>query len=154
MQKTIAEINLKAVEENAKAFKRLTGKKLFAVVKANAYGHGATEVVGALNGVADGFAVAIVEEGEEIKIAACGKDILVFTPPTDEEDCCRILQNGFLACVSDLRSARLVSKVAMEKNVVARVHLKVNTGMNRYGLDGRTLGKVCKLLKKIDQNFR
>ena len=49
-----------------------------AVVKADAYGHGSESVVLALSGVADCFAVAIVDEAVKIKAAACGKDVLIF----------------------------------------------------------------------------
>ena len=74
-----------SIRRNAETFRSLTGKPLCAVVKANAYGHGAEEVVNALSGVADCFAVALIEEGKAIQTAACGKDILVLTPPTDED---------------------------------------------------------------------
>ena len=85
MQKVIAKINLKAIKENASAFKTLAKCKLCAVVKANAYGHGAVETVNALSQIADFFAVAIIEEGIEISDVVCGKKVLVFTPPTDVE---------------------------------------------------------------------
>lgn len=147
MQKVIAKINLKAIEENAKAFKRLTGRRLCAVVKANAYGHGAEAVTSALSSVADMFAVALIEEGKEIRVAACGKPILVLTPPTDEAQTEAMLENGFILSVSDLRTARLVARVSVRRALPARVHLKVNTGMNRYGMNIFMLGRVCKLLK-------
>ncbi len=147
MQKVITEINLKAITDNALAFQRQTKKKLCAVVKANAYGHGAEQVVNALSGVADCFAVAIVEEAVRIKTAACGKDILVLTPPMDREEAWLILQNGFIACVPDLRCAKLLVSLSKELGKRARIHIKVNTGMNRYGTDIRNLGKICKYLK-------
>lgn len=135
------------IRYNAERFSALTGKRLCAVVKANAYGHGAEEVVNALSGVADCFAVALIEEGEAIRAAACGKDILVFTPPTDETEGYALAANGFVASVSDLRTARLLSAVCNKYRLPLRVHLKVNTGMNRYGMNPSMLGKVCKLLR-------
>ncbi len=124
----------------------MTGKKLCAVVKANAYGHGAEEVVNALNGIADCFAVALIEEGKAILTAACGKEILVFTPPTDEEECYALASAGFTASIGDLRTAKLLSAVCRRYELPIRVHLKINTGMNRYGMRIESLEGVCKFL--------
>ena len=145
MQKVIVKVNLKAVVDNAKTFVERTGAKLCAVVKANAYGHGAVEIVNALSGVADCFAVCMIEEGIEIATAVCGKDILVLTPPVTKEECEAIIQNGFIATVGDLRTANLLIKVARRLNKAVKTHLKVNTGMNRYGANLSMLGKLCKL---------
>ncbi|MBQ9730083.1 MAG: alanine racemase, partial [Clostridia bacterium] len=146
MQKTVAKINLKSIEQNAKLFKKTSGVKLCAVVKANAYGHGAQEVVNVLNTVADAFAVALIEEGISIREAAAGKDVLVLTPPTNREQAESIIDNSFIASVGDLQTANLLKKTAQEKGAVCRVHIKVNLGMNRYGVSGAALGKVCKIL--------
>ena len=142
MQRTVAEINLKAIEDNARVFKRRT-KKLCAVVKADAYGHGAAEVALALSGVADLFAVAIVEEAIELTTAACGKEILVLTPPTDGAESAAIVENGFLACAPDLETVERLVGASKRKGKIARVHLKVNTGMNRYGGDRYALNEIC-----------
>jgi alanine racemase len=141
VQRTVAVINLKAICENAKLFKRVS-KKLYAVVKADAYGHGAEEVVLALCGVADGFAVSIVEEGIEIATAACGKEILILTPPTDDREATAIVENGFSACVPDLKAVKLLVNAAKRSGKIAKIHLKVNTGMNRYGGDRYALKEV------------
>ena len=146
MQKVVAKINLEAIKYNARAFKNLTGTRLCAVVKANAYGHGDVETVNALSGIADCFAVALVEEGLKIRQAACGKEILVLTPPTDETEVFAIIENSLSATVGDLWTARLVARVAKYRKKEIKVHLKINTGMNRYGMDLLSLGKVCKLL--------
>lgn len=147
MQKVIAKINLKAIENNASALKNLTGVRLCAVVKANAYGHGIEAVTSALSSAADMFAVALIEEGKEIRVAACGKPILVLTPPADEAQAEEILRNGFIASVSDFRTAGMILSCAERCALSARVHLKVNTGMNRYGMNVFMLGRVCKLFK-------
>ena len=121
----------------------MTGVKLCAVVKANAYGHGGVEVVNALSGKADCFAVALIEEALAIRLAACGKDILVFTPPTTKEDALALQENEFVATVDSLSTAKLIKSIAEERKKIIRVHLKVNTGMNRYGMSLQTLGKIC-----------
>lgn len=139
---------MKAVEDNARAFKRLTNTKLCAVVKADAYGHGAEAVTSALSAVADTFAVALIDEAVSIRTAACGKEILVLTPPTDEVQALCLAANGFTASVPDLWTARLLSRTCEKYSLAVRVHLQVNTGMNRYGMNASMLGKVCKFLSK------
>ena len=148
MQKVRAEIQLKNIRDNAKLFKRAMGGKLCAVVKANAYGHGAEEVVAALCGVADCFAVALVEEGLAIRGAACGQDVLVFTPPMNAEQAFYIVSGGLVGSVTDMRTAKLFAGVCKRYGLRARVHLKVNTGMNRYGMSLSTLRRLCEYLKK------
>jgi len=145
VKKVRAEIHLGSIRNNAKAWKTVTKTKLCAVVKADAYGHGAEEVVCALSGVADAFAVAILDEAVSIKTAACGKDILIFTPPLDEKQVLRAAKDGFVLSVPDLWTAKLVAHTCERENARARVHLKVNTGMNRYGMGLSELGKCCKL---------
>ncbi len=146
MQKVIAKIYLENIKNNALAFKTRSGAKLCAVVKADAYGHGAEEVALALSGIADCFAVALIEEGLSLRGVACGKDILVFTPPTTEEEAYALAANGFIATVGNLVTARLFARVCRKYGLVGRVHLKLNTGMNRYGMNPSTLGKVCRFL--------
>ncbi|MBQ8291638.1 MAG: alanine racemase [Clostridia bacterium] len=147
MRKVKAEIYLKSIQENAKTFKALTGARLCAVVKANAYGHGAEEVVNALAGIADCFAVALKDEAIALRTAACDKDILILTPPLCEEDIVDCAKNGFIVTLPDLFTARLAVRVCKRYSLTLRAHLKVNTGMNRYGMHNSMLGKTCKLLK-------
>ncbi len=135
------------IRKNALAFRENSGARLCAVVKADAYGHGGEEVAAALADIADCFAVAILEEGIAIRLAACGKPILVFTPPRSAEEAYALAANGFIACVPDLFTAKLLSRVCGEYRLPVRVHLKVNTGMNRLGMNPSTLGKVCRFLR-------
>ncbi len=144
-------IDLKNIQNNARAFKRLTDRFLYAVVKADAYGHGAVAVVNALHGIADGFAVALVSEAVAIKQAASGKEVLIFTPPVDDEDVIVAANNGFTLTAADLRSAKLIVAAAEKYGFNVNVQVKVNTGMNRYGVYASTLGKVCSILKRSGQ---
>ena len=146
MQKIIAEIDTEKLRYNAKLFKERSGAKLCAVVKANAYGHGDIGCVSALSKVADYFAVALVEEALSIKLAAAGKEIWVLTPPTDCETVLVAAQNGFTLCVADYPSAKRIVSVAERYGVDVKVHIKLNTGMNRYGLGSKNLFKVCRYL--------
>ena len=148
MQRTIAEINLKAVKDNADAFALATGKKLCAVVKANGYGHGAEEIAAALAGRVEMFAVSIWEEGIALGVAACGKDILVFTPPATLAQAIAIIESGLIVTVADEISAALTVEASRRANRRARVHVKVNGGMNRYGVCGEELKRVCRILRE------
>ena len=149
MRKIKAKIHLKSIAENALAFKTLTGKRLCAVVKADAYGHGAEEVAFALQGLVDCFAVAILSEAKAIKTCACGKDVLILCPPIALLDAMEAVQNGFVCTVAGMTSARLVAQASEICKIPARVHLKVNTGMNRYGMGVSELGRVCNFFKSI-----
>lgn len=151
MQKVIAKIHLKSIRRNAETFVKLTGKKICAVVKANAYGHGAEEVTFALQGVVDCFAVSLLEEARAIRVAACGKDILILTPPHLEEEIIECARNGFIVTIPNLWTARLALYVCERYCLSLRVHLKTNTGMNRYGTDICSLGKICKLFSKSER---
>lgn len=87
MQKTLSKISLPSLRNNAARVKALLGgAKFFAVVKADAYGHGAEEVANYIEDLADGFCVAIVEEGIALRVAGIMKPVLVLTPPLDKYD--------------------------------------------------------------------
>ena len=148
MQKTVAKIYLENIRNNAKAFKALTGVPICAVVKADAYGHGAEEVALALQSEVGLFAVSLLDEALAIRVAVCGKDILVLTPPLDDSDIATGGYNAFILTVGDLYTANKVAKFARNRQIPVRVHLKVNTGMNRYGMNLQTLGKACALFAK------
>ena len=75
--RTHTDIDLLAIKNNAAALKRHTGKLLIAVVKADAYGHGAVPVAEILRSIADMFAVATVEEGIELREAGIRTPILI-----------------------------------------------------------------------------
>jgi alanine racemase len=141
MQKTLTVINLCAVRNNAQhILSKLGGKKFFAVVKANAYGHGAIEVARAIEDLVQGFCVAIADEGAELRVGGITKPVLVFTPPLDEEDVQRCAFYKLTPTVTSLQTAKLIGKLPC--------HIKVNTGMNRYGCAINELDAIVKFLKK------
>ena len=77
-----AVINLSVIKRNAENVKTALGgkSKLCAVVKADAYGHGAEKIAAALYTVSDCFAVALPEEGVSLRLSGIDKEILVLTP--------------------------------------------------------------------------
>ena len=80
-------ISLKAIKYNARLIKKQLkgGAKLCAVVKADAYGHGASKVSSALYNIADCFAVCTVEEGKALRLSGLDKDIFVLTPVNSKD---------------------------------------------------------------------
>jgi alanine racemase len=130
MSRALAEVDLDAVAHNVRELRRHVGGGLLcAVVKANAYGHGAVPVAdAALRAGADWLAVAHAAEGVELRRAGvCAPILLLSEPLADEVDA---------AVDADLRVA-VYTAAGVERLAAAgarlRVHLKVNTGMNRVG---------------------
>lgn len=133
---TYAEIDLGAIAANVQALKAHVGPgvQLMAVVKANAYGHGAREVARtALAHGADWLAVARLEEGLALREEGITAPVLVmnYTPP---EDIPAGLAAGLALTVTEVPAAERAAQWATQRGTVARVHVKVDTGMGRYGL--------------------
>jgi alanine racemase len=144
---TWAEISKSAVAHNVRALKSVMGEtKLCAVVKANAYTHGAVTVAeAALGGGADSFAVATVDEGIELREAGIAKPILVLAEVSPAEIPDALVKDLTLT-VGSLEGARAVVACA-ERLGSARVHVKVDTGMHRMGVEPETLDAVLEVLR-------
>jgi alanine racemase len=132
--RTYAEISLKAIEHNVKeARKRIKdGTKLLAVVKADAYGHGAVRVARHLEDKVDFFAVATLEEGLELREAGIHVPILNlgYISPRDYG---RMIRAGIRPSIYRMEDAELLSKKAVEIGRTAKLHLALDTGMTRIG---------------------
>jgi alanine racemase len=130
-----AEVDLDAIRHNVTRLKgRLTGHtRLLAVVKADAYGHGARGVAAAvLAGGADWLGVATVEEGLELREVGVKVPILVMGPPA--ENLARdALREELRLCVYDEAVIHHLQDAAAIVGVEALLHLKVDTGMSRLG---------------------
>lgn len=141
MQKTLSVINLSAIRSNARYVRSLIGNRFFwAVVKADAYGHGAAEVARELSDIADGFCVALSDEGAELRVNGITKPVLVLAPPLNNEDVKKLEYYNLTPSVTDVRSAFLAGGMAC--------HVAVNTGMNRYGCFGKELEKVLEIIPR------
>lgn len=132
---TWAEIDLQALSENLSAVRRRIGSRpVLAVVKADAYGHGAAAVARTLEkeGVTR-FGVAIPEEGIELRRAGIQAPILVmggFAPPQAD----LLLQHDLVPAIFRPDQIDSLSSVAKHRGVRATAHLKVDTGMGRLGV--------------------
>ena len=127
-----AEIDLSAVRHNAEAARRRTGCAVMAIVKANAYGHGAVAVARALSGIVTMFGVANLHEAEELRDAGVTEPILLLSAclPEEEE---LALRKGFHVCASTLQEAAAMDALAARLGVKAHAHVVVDTGMGRMG---------------------
>lgn len=148
---TIAEIDLGALRFNLNQLRRLTGGKaeVLAVVKANAYGHGAPEIARELESAgAPIFGVATTEEGIELRLNGITAPILVFggTYPQEIE---RVLANRLTPVIYDLEVARAFQAWAAKEKKRLSVHLKIDTGMNRLGISWRHWASALKALEGL-----
>ena len=128
--RTYTEIDLGAIRRNAEAIKAYTGKRLIAVVKADAYGHGVVPVTEALHSVADIFAVATIEEGVALRQAGIREPILVLFSSLPEQ-AVQIVAHELTPTIGDWEFADRLNDVASE---TVNVHVNINTGMNRSGV--------------------
>jgi len=131
-----AEIDLGAVRDNVRALRRLLreGTRLLAVVKADAYGHGAVAVAhAALDAGAAMLGVATIDEGIELRAAGIRAPILLlgYTPPEEAET---VVAHDLAATVFQPETARALSAAGVRAGRAARVHLKIDTGMGRIGV--------------------
>ena len=138
MRPLVASIDLAAVRHNYAVAKRCApGRQAFAVVKANAYGHGLREVVTALFDEADGFAVACLEEAAQVRAMHASARILLL------EGCFEASEYRMAAQLQldvVLHSVLQVEQLlASELARPVNVWLKLDSGMHRLGLDEATL---------------
>ncbi len=130
-------VDLKAYAYNLGLVKQMIPKdcQIMAVVKANAYGHGATAIAqaAAANG-ATMLGVASIDEGTELRQAGIDTPILVMLQPA--EDCIpEVIKHDFRLMISDLATAEAIGEYARKVNKIVAVHCKVDTGMGRQGVD-------------------
>lgn len=133
---TWAEIDLDALASNFRRVRERVGSniKVMAVVKANAYGHGAAACAQRLSAEgADWFAVAMPEEGIELRRAGVAQPILSLGGFwKGQEQLC--LKDSIVPVVYRLDMIEALDRAAREAQVIADVHLKIDSGMGRLGV--------------------
>ncbi len=142
---TRLEIDLQLVRENAAALRRIAGVPVFAVVKADAYGHGAVAVARALDGSNDvaGFAVSLVEEGTQLRDAGITRPILVVGPALDG-GYAEMIGCDMLPMVTDPADLEGLAKLGRRRGRPVPIHVKVDTGMGRLGISPGELPLVIR----------
>jgi alanine racemase len=133
---TYCVIDLAALRWNFEQVKKSVGPgvKILSVVKANGYGHGAREVAKTLSQAgSDGFGVATVEEGIELRESGIRSPILVLTAIYAGQ-LGQLLQHKLTPAISDLDTLRGLERLLRKRSRSLNFHLKVDTGMGRLGL--------------------
>lgn len=131
LRPTFATINLGALTHNLDVARRHASRsKTFAVVKANAYGHGLMRAVPAF-AAADGFALLDLEEAIGLRAAGYRQRILLLEGFFSPAEFVRFAEHGLSAVVHTREQLRMLRQLA--KDAALDVFLKINTGMNRLG---------------------
>lgn len=131
MRPARALIDLAALRHNYRLARQLHGGRALAVVKANAYGHGAVRCAQALAGEADGFAVAFLEEALELRAAGVAQPILLLEGVFAAVELADVACHGLWTVIHHEAQIEMLERTALAKPV--NVWLKINSGMNRAG---------------------
>ncbi|WP_072150846.1 alanine racemase [Candidatus Kryptobacter tengchongensis] len=153
MRPTRAEINLSAFEFNFNQVRKLIGggTKIMAVVKANAYGHGAVEISkSAVSLGADYLAVAIPEEGVELRKNGINIPILVFTPAF-EHQMELFIKYDLTATITSLHEAEKFNSLCEKFGKKVKCHIKIDTGMGRIGVNYKS---AFEFVRRIYNEFK
>ncbi len=128
------EINSDKLLDNVKALSGYLGSetKIMAIIKANAYGHGISKVADLLSDKVSFFGVATYQEGKALRSQGIDLPILILGPllPSDFQDA---IELDLSLTASDSEYVESINAVAAKLNRKAKLHLKIDTGMGRWG---------------------
>ena len=145
------DIDLDVIHNNAAVLREtFAPAELCAVVKADGYGHGAVPVAkAALAGGATWLAVALVEEGRELRMAGISEPILVLSQPPASA-MAAVAQHDLTLTVYSPEAIVAANNAAREHGKTINVHLKVNTGMNRVGAPVQAAVQLAQAIAESD----
>jgi len=132
MRPARAVIDLQALRHNYQLARETTGAKALAVIKADAYGHGAVRVAQALEAQADGFAVACIEEALELRQAGIAAPVLLLEGFFEAAELALIVEHDFWCVVHSLWQLEAIEQTAVGKPL--NIWLKMDSGMHRVGI--------------------
>lgn len=150
MRPTWAEIDLSALRHNFRTMNRLVGPQttVCAVIKADAYGHGIEHVAVALQKEgAEWMGVTSTDEGVQVRDAGVNTRILLMTGfwHGEEDD---VVARNLTPSVWDPWQVESLQQTASRRDAKARIHLKVDTGMTRFGIGMTDLPKTLELIRE------
>ncbi|WP_440026420.1 alanine racemase [Chromobacterium amazonense] len=131
MRPLIATIRLDNLRHNYQVARAAHGDKTLAVLKANAYGHGAVRCAQALADIADGFAVACLEEALELRAAGIARPILLLEGVFEAEELKAVDEHQLWLAVTSEEQLRMIEQSAPQKPF--NVWLMLDSGMHREG---------------------
>ena len=131
MRPAHALIDLNALRQNYLLAKSLSGQRALAVIKANAYGHGAVQCAEALADIADGFAVACIEEALELRAAGVSKPILLLEGWFEADELPLLAEHNLWAVLHHAEQLNQLEQTELAAPL--HIWLKLDTGMHRVG---------------------
>ena len=136
LKRVWAEIDLDTLDSNIELIKKAVGgKPIMAVIKADAYGHSAELIAAELwNKGVKSYAVSNILEAIDLRKTLPDAQIVIFgycDPEWQQE----IIDGRFEQTAAGTEHAKLLSDIAVKRGIKLPVHIKVNTGMNRVGID-------------------
>lgn len=147
MRPARARINLDALRQNYLLTRQQHGRRALAVIKANAYGHGALPCARALEDVADGFAVAVIEEAMQLREGGIRSPILVLEGPFAADEIALALRHSLWLVVHHHAQLQWLDFEPSPEHGKLDIWLKLNTGMNRAGFEADAYRKAWQKLK-------
>ena len=134
IRSTVADVDLDAIASNVEAIHTRSKAEVIAVVKADAYGHGAEAVAETcFEAGAVMVAVATIEEGLALREGGVNGPILVLLGSTESSEVAHAVAQELVLVVWEVERARAISEAATALRRSARVHFKVDTGLTRLG---------------------
>ncbi len=150
-----ASIDLNALRSNYRLAQQISpASNSMAVVKANAYGHGAVACANALEGLVPAFGVACIEEAITLRMAGIRKPILLLEGSFTADEVAIAVQQNFWLMVENAQHVEQI--VSSSPSAPVKVWLKVDTGMHRLGLDPDELTGIYHKLRdcsKVDDEM-
>ncbi|NQY89882.1 MAG: alanine racemase [Colwellia sp.] len=149
-RKTQAIINLSALKNNYNQIANLAPhSKTIAVIKANAYGHGAIEIAKSLHSLVPAFAVAFIDEAIILRKAGITLPILILEGPLDKEDFSLAKHHDFWLMLHNFEQVLWLSQE--QTSYQEKLWLKIDTGMNRLGFSPKDAKQVIANLTNEQQ---
>lgn len=144
--RSAVEVDLDIIKENFAAIKKKVGKdtRVLAVIKADAYGHGAVETARELEGECDFFGVADIDEAMQLRIAGFETPILILgrTDPYYSDAVIKMDIRTTISCLSD---ALALSKEGERQQKNAKIHIALDTGMSRIGFQQDEINEIIEI---------
>jgi len=144
-----AVVDLSAIEHNFKLAKSQSpNAKAIAIIKADAYGHGAVAVAQKLEPIADAFGVACIEEALELRAAGIHAPILLLEGFFTADELPLIAEHNFWTALHSVYQVDLIKQADLSSPI--NVWPKMDSGMHRLGLNAAEIGDVHQQLQAMD----
>lgn len=148
---TACEIDLAAVRNNLSIIRQKAGKtcKIMAVVKADAYGHGVTEVAKLLEAEnVDYFAVAMLEEALRLRADDINRPIIILGGIFEGQEGA-LFDHNLTSMVFSLEMIRKINEEGSKRGKKGKIHLKIDTGMGRLGIQPEEVNSFCRAISTM-----